>query len=445
MSPEPTKHPPGRTLAVLAVLLSAVLALLAWPTETEAARQKVSRVPGNPEARYSEPEGLKLPVQQPPTTELGLQALGWTCAGARPLGGAPPGYILPFQGHKIITMGPGEGQWHQGASSQAIDYTEGGNANFPVVAVAPGVVVDTTVHPQFGNLLRIQHADGRLSFYAHLNSFSVSAGSSVSQGQAVGIAGTTGNSTGVHLHFEVRQGWDRNNTLSGYSIDIKGLSGTMWCPSYPPGSDSYSGYADAQAVQPAFSNLTASLGCGASFNFSYSGPATNNFHVELSTVADMSTDVYLDFGTGNARPITVSNPTKWDKYRHGARLYWRIWNGERTVVSPIQSAVVDLSSCQPGGSFSNLSASLGCNASFSFADSGSSPGFHVDLSTTPDMSWDVYLDFSTGSTSPLPVFNPGSRWDKYRNGRRLYWRVSNSARTVVSPIQSSVVNCPSLP
>ena len=60
-------------------------------------------------------------------------------------------------------------------------------------------------HPSYGNYVRIDHGDGYSSLYAHLASISVSMGQSVSQGQSLGIMGTTGTSTGVHLHFEIHQ------------------------------------------------------------------------------------------------------------------------------------------------------------------------------------------------------------------------------------------------
>ncbi len=55
----------------------------------------------------------------------------------------------------------------------------------------------------YGNLLTLSHADGLTTRYAHLTSFTVAPGDTVTAGQLVGYAGSTGNSTGPHLHFEV--------------------------------------------------------------------------------------------------------------------------------------------------------------------------------------------------------------------------------------------------
>jgi murein DD-endopeptidase MepM/ murein hydrolase activator NlpD len=57
----------------------------------------------------------------------------------------------------------------------------------------------------YGNLVAIDHQNGYLTLYAHLSGFNVQCGQSVTQGLPIGFCGSTGNSTGAHLHFEVRQ------------------------------------------------------------------------------------------------------------------------------------------------------------------------------------------------------------------------------------------------
>lgn len=85
----------------------------------------------------------------------------------------------------------------------------------------------------------------------------------------------------------------------------------------------------------------------ATFVFTYSG-TTNNYIVDLSTVANMSTDVYVTFGQGAFSPVAVTSPqTKWDKYTCGRTLYWRVSTADRSVMSPIQTAVVDCSTPTP--------------------------------------------------------------------------------------------------
>lgn len=75
-----------------------------------------------------------------------------------------------------------------------------------VKAVAAGKVVSSGWGGSFGYQVVIRHADGRYTQYAHLSAISVKSGQSVGAGQRIGRSGSTGNSTGPHLHFEVRTG-----------------------------------------------------------------------------------------------------------------------------------------------------------------------------------------------------------------------------------------------
>ncbi|MEU0371093.1 LysM peptidoglycan-binding domain-containing M23 family metallopeptidase [Streptomyces sp. NPDC006283] len=76
----------------------------------------------------------------------------------------------------------------------------------PVKAVGAGTVVSAGWSGAYGNEVVIQHTDGTYSQYAHLSSLGVSSGQSVSGGQQIGLSGSTGNSSGPHLHFEIRTG-----------------------------------------------------------------------------------------------------------------------------------------------------------------------------------------------------------------------------------------------
>ncbi len=85
----------------------------------------------------------------------------------------------------------------------------GGSLNTPVVSTMSGTVV-AVIHGDvagkwigYGNGVVVKHSNGYYSHYAHMNSTSVSNGQYVSQGQEVGKMGSTGNSTGVHLHFAI--------------------------------------------------------------------------------------------------------------------------------------------------------------------------------------------------------------------------------------------------
>jgi len=73
-----------------------------------------------------------------------------------------------------------------------------------VLAAASGVVVKADYHAEFGNMIEINHGGELITRYAHMSSLKVSVGNVVRRGQAIGIIGSTGRSTGPHLHFEVR-------------------------------------------------------------------------------------------------------------------------------------------------------------------------------------------------------------------------------------------------
>lgn len=74
----------------------------------------------------------------------------------------------------------------------------------PIAAAASGTVTFAGWKGAYGNLIVITHGDGVQTYYGHCNAIYVSAGTYVNQGQTIGEVGTTGNSTGPHLHLEVR-------------------------------------------------------------------------------------------------------------------------------------------------------------------------------------------------------------------------------------------------
>jgi len=73
----------------------------------------------------------------------------------------------------------------------------------PIFAAAGGVVVSAEPHPDFGNMLEIDHGKGLSTMYAHTSRMVVHLGDFVRKGQKIAEVGTTGRSTGPHLHFEV--------------------------------------------------------------------------------------------------------------------------------------------------------------------------------------------------------------------------------------------------
>lgn len=107
------------------------------------------------------------------------------------------GYIWPTRG--TVTSGYG---WRWGRMHRGVDVA--GPVGTPVVAAAPGVVEQAGWNSGgYGNLVEIRHPDGSMTRYAHNNRLNVRTGQTVSQGQQISEMGSTGYSTGPHLHFEV--------------------------------------------------------------------------------------------------------------------------------------------------------------------------------------------------------------------------------------------------
>jgi murein DD-endopeptidase MepM/ murein hydrolase activator NlpD len=73
-----------------------------------------------------------------------------------------------------------------------------------VVAAADGVVLVAAYHPEYGKTIDVDHGDGLISRYAHLSAMDVAESQIVRRGERIGAVGSTGRSSGSHLHFEVR-------------------------------------------------------------------------------------------------------------------------------------------------------------------------------------------------------------------------------------------------
>ncbi len=108
------------------------------------------------------------------------------------------GFSWPAAGKLTSKYGRRWGRMHKG-----IDIA--GPVGTPINAAADGTVISAGWHSGgYGNLVEIKHGDGTTTRYAHNSRISVSVGQTVRQGQLLAAMGSTGNSTGSHLHFEIR-------------------------------------------------------------------------------------------------------------------------------------------------------------------------------------------------------------------------------------------------
>ncbi len=118
-------------------------------------------------------KNMMVPTQQPVQAGHVGSSFGWR--------------IDPFSGRSAL---------HTGLDFQADPGT-------PILAAAGGVVVEQDVHPAYGNMVEIDHGNNLVTRYAHASKVWVKKGDLVKRGQKIADVGTTGRSTGPHLHFEV--------------------------------------------------------------------------------------------------------------------------------------------------------------------------------------------------------------------------------------------------
>lgn len=115
-------------------------------------------------------------------------------------------FIWPVDGVVTSKYGVRRGRQHDGIDISAPRGT-------PVRAAAKGKVVFAKKMSGYGNLVVIKHSGNFFTAYAHLHEYKVALSDKVSQGQLIGLVGSTGRSSGPHCHFEVRHGAESRNPL----------------------------------------------------------------------------------------------------------------------------------------------------------------------------------------------------------------------------------------
>ena len=158
----------------------------------------------------AEQEAIRDEIQR-----LNEQLIAQQAANGQSTESNPGGYIWPVDSRYITSTVGGRASPggigstnHKGTDIGRVGYTS------PVYASKSGTVIVSQYSSSYGNYVAISHGPGNTTLYAHMSSRSVSVGDYVNQGDVIGITGSTGNSTGPHLHFEVTENGVRVNPLS---------------------------------------------------------------------------------------------------------------------------------------------------------------------------------------------------------------------------------------
>ncbi len=122
--------------------------------------------------------------------------------------------IWPTRGEVTSRFGWRNSPWGGGQElHQGIDIAN--SPGTPVVATADGVVVQSGLSGGYGNLVQVDHGNGLATIYGHNSRLAVQPGQSVKKGQVIAYMGSTGRSTGPHLHYEIR--------MNGEAVDPIGF------------------------------------------------------------------------------------------------------------------------------------------------------------------------------------------------------------------------------
>ncbi len=158
----------------------------------------------------AEQDAIRAEIQR-----LNEQLIAQQAASGQSTESNPGGYIWPVDSRYITSTVGGRASPggigstnHKGTDIGRVGYTS------PVYASKAGTVIVSQYSSSYGNYVAISHGSGNTTLYAHMSSRKVEVGQYVNQGDVIGITGSTGNSTGPHLHFEVTENGVRVNPLN---------------------------------------------------------------------------------------------------------------------------------------------------------------------------------------------------------------------------------------
>ena len=126
-------------------------------------------------------------------------------------------FLIPTSGNISEIFGDSS---HAGGC--AVDITNSSGTN--IYSSDSGIVIKASYYGTYGNCIMIDHGNGYSTLYAHLSGYNVAVGQQVSQGQIIGYMGSTGYSTGTHLHFEIRYDNARQPILNYFSYFAVGVN-----------------------------------------------------------------------------------------------------------------------------------------------------------------------------------------------------------------------------
>ena len=195
--------------------------------------------------------------------------------GVAPQAGAAPAYQMPFPCNQVWN-----GQTRSDHSpANAVDLNRADDDGDPVAAAAAGRVsrVANEGSTSYGRWIEIDHGGGFTTRYAHLSVQRVAVGDQVSRGQLIGNVGSTGGSTGPHLHFEERSG------SSAIKIVFNGAQIFYW------GTRSYTSHNSCEANNPS----TPQAACGSGYQV-----------IDYATLGSAGT-VYLLYKDGTNCVVTI--------------------------------------------------------------------------------------------------------------------------------------------
>jgi murein DD-endopeptidase MepM/ murein hydrolase activator NlpD len=202
-------------------------------------------------------------------------------------------------------FGPRPSPFHNGTNTYHHGIDFGAGMGTPIQASADGTVIFTGPSGDYGNLVKIKHANGMVTYYAHQSRIACTNGKEVKQGQVIGYVGSTGNSTGAHLHFGVTDAagnfFDPAKILTGIAGKVINGSGT----GASSGGTIYGG--GGTAAPDINSIIDSRAKTGAISVPAYNGAGSAGAGSSSSSVVGASGNMGVGVGTSGVNSLTNKN------------------------------------------------------------------------------------------------------------------------------------------